>query len=486
MKHFEKGFTVFVNISLKILFFLILIGSAVLSFRVFEKLSAAEIVKLLLVNLLLISVCLGAGYIFRKYLRIRKSCTMAIVIILCISLILRIAWILMVDTKPFSDFRVIYDCGKKFIDGEYWVFKGDSYIGRFPHLTILTMYLGLFQKIFTNALLAIKSVNVILSTVSVYIIYLIGTEQYNDKEKGIWMALLTSFFPPFIIYNSVVCSENLAIPFLLGSIYIFIMVIKGKMNIIYFLLSGFLLSIGNLFRMVAYVIVIAYLMYMAIYWDRRKFAQSCALILLSFFIPLFGTSAALIRSGITEYPLWRGSEPAVVSALKGTNINALGSWNEEDSKIPEIYNYDYEKVETAAMSIIKDRLTTTPFYKLVGFYIAKFIVQWSSGDFSAVSWAAAGSGYLGKTAELFSQILFITVVLYIFRGLFNHEQYLENKIVNLFYIIFCGYGLLYLVTEQQPRYGYIISWAFIILAFTSPKAAFTVKRNKVRNIKLTT
>ncbi|NJD02447.1 MAG: glycosyltransferase family 39 protein [Ruminiclostridium sp.] len=483
MKYLEQRFTVFVITSLKILFFLILIGSIGVSIGVFLKLPKSEFIKLLLINLLFMIVSLGIAYLVYKYLRRNKNYSKIIVIILSISFILRIIWILAVDTKPVSDFGLIYDSAKQFANGEYWVFKGTSYMARFPHLTMLTIYLGLFQKIFINPLLIIKLANIVLSTISIYLIYLIGTELYNDRVKGVWIALLASFFPAFIIYNSVVCSENLAIPFFLGSTYIFILIIKGKKNIAWFLYSGLLLSIGNLFRMVAFVFVIAYIIYLVVYWDKKKFAKSCSLILLSFFIPLYIANTVLLGFGITEYSLWKGREPFITSVLKGTNINAIGMWNEEDSKIPAMYNYDYGAVETATKGIIKDRLTTTPLYKLIAFYIVKFIAQWSFGDFSAVNWATGETGVLGTVAALstfvflFSQLLFVMVVLCTYKGLFIYKKYTENKIINLFYIIFCGYVLLYLITEQQQRYGYIISWVFVLLGFTN-----TVNRNQARVI----
>jgi hypothetical protein len=488
MKYFEQRFTLFLNTSLRILFLLILIGCIALPIAICIKLPAGDLLFVLFMSAIIIITYAGIAYAVYKDLKIKKNYKKSILKILGISCILRILWILTVNSQPVSDFSLIYNAGKEFAGGNYWVFKGISYMARFPHLTMLTIYLGLFQKIFANALLFIKFVNAALSVVSVYIIYLIGTELFDDKEKGIFIALSASLFPPFIMYTSVVCSENLAMPFFLGSIYIFILVTKRKKNIMYFIFSALLLSAGNLFRMVAYVLLIAYIMYLFIFWDRKKFAKSCALIVIAFFIPLYLANYILLNSGITENPLWKGKEPTMTSVLKGTNINSIGMWNEEDSKLPGLYNYDYEAVNAAAKSIIKYRLTTTPIYKLAGFYIIKFIAQWSLGDFAAVRWAndklelLSTTADLGTIAALFSQLIFIVVILYSYRGLFNHKQYMENKIVNLFYIIFCGYGLLYLITEQQPRYGYIASWVFIILVFTCSDVSFAKRRSKARYI----
>ncbi|PYG87318.1 dolichyl-phosphate-mannose-protein mannosyltransferase [Ruminiclostridium sufflavum DSM 19573] len=475
MKPLERNFTAFVNYFLRILFFLILLGSIIIAIGVLVRLSKTEVTVLFLCALLLLAVSMGAAYFVYRYLKYERNYTAAIAVIIGVSLILRVCWILFSDVKPFSDFSLIYDSGARFADGEYWVFKGTSYIARFPHLTMLTIYSGIFQKVFTNALLGIKLVNTVLSVISVYIIYLIGGELYNNKSEGIWCAFAASLFPPFILYNSVVCSENIAMPFFLGSIYIFILVVNGKRNLTWLFFSGILLSLGNLFRMVAYVVAIAYIMYLAIYWQKKKLIKSCAIILMAFFIPLYITNLLLMSSGITEYPLWKGREPSITSVLKGTNIDTLGMWNEEDSKVAERYDYNYGAVETAAKEIIKARLTDTPFYKLLAFYAMKFAAQWSSGDFSAVYWSTGRIEILGTAASFstlvffYAQILFIIIILFALRGLFNRRQYMENKVINLFYIIFCGYGLFYLITEQQPRYGYIVSWIFIILMFTYTK-----------------
>ncbi|MDZ5035384.1 hypothetical protein GNF81_22155, partial [Clostridium perfringens] len=101
---------------------------------------------------------------------------------------------------------------------------------------------------------------------------------------------------------------------------------------------------------------------------------------------LFLVSFTLQSLKITEFPLWKGSEPKITNILKGTNIESGGRWNEEDASVPEKYNYDYEKVKEASAQIIKDRLTTTPPIELVKFYIKKFALQWNEGDFGGIYW----------------------------------------------------------------------------------------------------
>ncbi|WP_234117759.1 glycosyltransferase family 39 protein [Clostridium hydrogenum] len=386
-----------------------------------------------------------------------------------LSFALRLLYILLIDAEPFSDFQIIYNCGQKFALGDYSVFKGTSYIGRFSHLTILTIYFGMIIKVFPNPILVIKLINIILSTINVYIIYWISIELYEDKKRAIMISFIACTFPPFIFYNSVLCSENLAMTFFIGSIYLFLLVIKGKKGLRWIIASGLLLSIGNLFRMVGIVILIAYIFYLIICHENKKCIKMSILLIVSFLSPWITVNSILLKLNITEYPLWHGREPAITSVLKGTNIQSLGMWNKEDSQISEKYKFNYDKVQSVCELIIKKRLISTPLYKLIGFYIIKFIAQWSSGDFSGAYWSTGNLSILNSRFNLstvlffYSQLVYLILMIYVYIQLFNIKQYLDNKLISLLYIIFCGFGLFYLIIEQQPRYGYIISWVFVLL-----------------------
>ena len=135
-----------------------------------------------------------------------------------------------------------------------------------------------------------------------------------------------------ITYVGVLATENVAIPFYLASIYFFIKAIKKNLSIKLLLISGVLLSIGNLFRMVAPIMVIAYVMYILIFENSKLVTKikGSITIVLAFIIVLFLGSSLLKTLNITEVHLWKGREPAVTNILKGTNINSFGRFNDED------------------------------------------------------------------------------------------------------------------------------------------------------------
>ena len=241
-----------------------------------------------------------------------------------------------------------------------------------------------------------------------------------------------------------------------------------------FIVSGALLSIGNLFRMVAVIALVAFVMYIIIYTDNKvkEKLKNILMIIISFVLVLVIASSTLRAFKITENNLWKGAEPAITIILKGTNVEYGGRWNPDDAAIPEKYNFDYDAIEKASKDKIYERLTTTPISTLASFYLSKYAVQWSEGDLSGIFWSQLNvpdDGIIvrfdagGKIVE---QVVYAIILILVFIGLFNKKRYKEHSEINLFYIIFCGYGLFYLATEMQSRYSYIVCWVFIILAIS--------------------
>lgn len=465
IKKFRNGFTSFVTIALKPLI-LILVLAAIGSLKVYYK--GIDLSTAISVVFLGISIVLGYFLLKTRYLTNKSK----IIIVLLWGFLLRLLWLINIKSVPVSDFNTMYETAKAVVQGNYGMLWGTGYIARFPHLTMMVMYMALMLKIFPNALLAMKVVNLIMGVLVIYLIYLILKEVFEKREYAISGALIAAIFPPLITYTGVFCTENLAIPFYLGSIYVFLLSCKKKVHPAMFILSGVLLSIGNLFRMVAVITLIAFIMYIIIYTNNniKEKIKSVLMVVISFILVLGITSSTLRALKITENNLWRGTEPSITNVLKGTNIEYGGRWNPDDAAIPEMYNFNYDDIENACKDIIFKRLTTTPISKLASFYVWKYGIQWSEGDLSGVFWSQLNVPegdimvkFDGGGKEIF-QFIYALIMVLVFIGLFNKKRFKNNPEINLFYIAFCGYGLAYLVTEMQSRYSYIVCWLFVILA----------------------
>lgn len=484
MENFKERFTTTFLAVLKVLVIIIIACSIGATFLSHIFVDNENFIKNFIIVFLIVACVMAVEfYILRKDLQYKKK----LFLILCCGLALRVLWLLNVDSVPTSDFSVIYESAQEVLNGSTSMFWGTSYIARFPHLTIMVFYMALMIKVFpTNNLLMMKFINLGLSILTIYIIYLIVKEIFNSNKKGIYAAALATVFPPLVTYTGVFCTENIAIPLYLFSVYMFILVLRGKKNKYYLILSGLSLSLGNLFRMVAVIIIIAYAMYILIY-SKDKIAtkiRNIALYTIPYFILLFLVSFTLQNLKITEFPLWKGSEPKITNILKGTNIENHGRWNKEDASIVEKYNYDYEEITEASEEIIKERLTTTPPLKLIGFYIKKFALQWSVGDFEGTLWTKSDvpdEDIIVDVSQEIPQIIYTFMMILIFLGILNRKNNKETQEMNLFYIILYGYGFMYLITEEQGRYSYIVSWVFVILAIEGINFLLNKKNTKKFN-----
>ena len=472
---FEIYFTRFVVCALIIMFPMLLVRSIGVAIQ-YKDINYVNI------TVLAIYIVLSLLFIFCLFKKVNKN--KMLIGILTAGFILRFLWAFITPSIPTSDFKNMYDNAQNLLQGNNSAFLGLGYFARFPHMTPYTLYLSFIIKYFgSNALIVVKGLNVILSTASIYLVYLICNSIFKDYKRPLIGAFIMSVLPSSILYVAVYCSENVAIPFYLLSIYLFILVVNNKKNSLLLILCGLFLSIGHLFRMIAYIVLIAYVMYILIYDNENIFKKlrNMLFIIVPFVILFVFVGNALVDLKITDRKLWNGSEPSnLTSAVRGSNIESGGSWNPEDAEFMANLLEDREALEKACKERIIERYTTTPPLKLVNFFVGKFTSQWSYGDNAGAYWSELDIpdskikfDISGKGTSSY-QIVYSVILLLIIIGLFNRRQLCENKIINLFYIILCGFGAAFLILETQSRYAFIVSFIFAIL----PVTAFNFSFNK--------
>lgn len=493
MSRLIESFSKFMNIGLKIIMPILIAYSIIFTIGGYSIILLEECIKnninygVLLMSSLVITIVIGLiifyGIKFVNRYYIKNDNRKIIFVILFIGFLLRILWIASVKTLPSSDFKLVWNAGVNVLDGNYSVMHGVSYLARFPHLIITMLYFGFIQLISPSPLFVVKLINVILSIGSIYLIYGIVKETFNEKY-GLYASILASVYPAFIMYTSLTCSENIAMPLYLLSLYIFIRVIKGSLNNNYLILSGLILSFGNMFRMVGSVILIAYIMYLIIYKTKNKIINSIAKVFIAYSLPLIVISNVLVSTNMSEYQLWSGVEPKITSILKGSNISALGRWNWEDASISEDYNYDKVKIEDACKEIISDRLKNKPLIRTIAFYFAKYASLWGSGDFSAYYWTTLETDNINQVDSYAyallppTQLLFSVMLILMYIGLYDKRKVRNNEL-DISYLLYGGFIILYSITEQQSRYGYIVSFLFIIFMFKGIEVLSINRKNNL-------
>lgn len=471
---FSIYFTNFVVYSLFILFLIVFSTTFSSIYNNFRDINYVN------VTLIVIYLILTAGFIYGIKRNISKNKMLYCIVIS--GFILRLVWAIITKSTPVSDFKTVYDSATNLLSGDNSSFVGLGYFARFPHMTTYVLLFSLIIKFFgANALFVMKIINVTFSTGAIVLVYLICNKIFKDYKKVLLGTFFISILPSAVLYVPVYCSENIAIPFYLASIYLFILVVEKKNNCLLLILSGVLLCIGHLFRMVAYVVLIAYIMYIFIY-HRDKFIikiRNSLLILIPFILTFMIFSNSLIKMNITDRNIWDGSEPNITSAVRGSNIESGGSWNPDDAKFIEylLHTTDKESVAKACTERIIERYTTTPPLELGKFFIRKIATQWAYGDNSGAYWSQLGIDEndiifdISGKGVLWYQLVYAIILLLIIKGLFNKNEHIDNKVINLFYIILCGFGAMLLILENQCRYAFIINYIFAILPVTAFKSS---------------
>lgn len=465
---FSKSFTNFMNKTIMCLVFFLLIMNLVAIILTIIGFNKSTILFLIIA---IISIL--AGYILLKS-NLSESKTLFFILI--IGLILRILWLLDIPSVPTSDFKVMYDSSINFLNGDRSMFRGTSYISRFPHLTAMVLYMALVNFLFPiKNLLVMKIINLFLALITIILIYLLTDLIFKNKLYAQISAFISAIFPPLITYTAVFCSENIAIPFYLLSIYCFIYYLKNNKNnknrFILFI-CGLILSVGNFFRTIATVVLIAYILYIIIYSLNPiyKIVKDISILIISYLLITIIISTTLQNLNILERPLWNAREPSITSALRGSNYDSFGKWNEEDATFVQYHLDNYDELEQKSKEIIFNRLISHSILKTSIFILGKFTLQWIVGDFEGSIWAQLDVPEeqiefpIKKEGSLAFQLIYTIMLILVFLGLRNRKVTNNIKEVNLLYLIIGGYGMTYMLTEEQGRYSYICCYIIIFLS----------------------
>ena len=209
---FELLFTRFIICVLTVMFIILFATSVGIAIR-YKNMNYVNITILAIYIILLITFI----YSIRK--KIDKS--KVLIGTIAVGFILRFIWAFITPSIPTSDFKNMYDTAQNLLIGDNSALTGLGYFARFPHMTPYILFLSYMIKSFgSNALMVVKGINVVLSTFSIYLVYLICNSIFNDSKRPLIGTFIMSILPASILYVPVYCSENIAIPFYLLSMYL--------------------------------------------------------------------------------------------------------------------------------------------------------------------------------------------------------------------------------------------------------------------------
>lgn len=247
-------------------------------------------------------------------------CGVAVIVIL--SAILKVWWINNIPLTPLYDFETFYKVavnlfeGKGFtLNGYPWAFQSYGY----------PLALSLFFRLVGNSDIFIAKVfNVILSTLTLPVIFLIFSKVFNKKSVVWFLFIVFAFLPNNLIYNNVLGSEILSV-FFFSIIICMNLYLFEKYKVCNFIIQGLLIGLLSLVKpfFMAYPIVLIF-----IYFIKTKEWKKTAKIGVSLII---GFILIMIPSTIKNYNAFGKAFPISYNGgytlyINNNSLNVRGTW----------------------------------------------------------------------------------------------------------------------------------------------------------------
>lgn len=414
-------------------------------------------------------VCSGVIYGVMKAIlskERRLSEKQSFIILLVLAILIKLSVVLLIKPVPNQDdLRIFQYCGELLENGR--MVDNARFIALFPHLLGYVSFLVPIFKIFGYYTGVARVVNAFLSVIAMIAIY--GTARSLSNRNGATAAaLLWIISPTQSLWNCFVLSETYYTTLLL---LIFLLIVQGlkkefekRVEIFRWIVIGILLSLFNMTRPVAIVIILALILTLIFIYNKKVNGRSLLILVIvgiSFWTcqKIWGMYTVRILEQAPAGLPW-------YSIAVGSNEKYGGLWNIEDWKLLLQYSNDsgitasevQKKMLPVAISHIRDitnlgRFLVTKIWNLVG--NGKAVVQRLL--IGNVDFSVKVVNYLKASINIFFYGISIL-------GFLGGIRSNKNKNIYILYVAYIGLFLSYMLVEVQGRYNYPLFAILILLA----------------------
>ena len=377
-----------------------------------------------------------------------------IIFLFLFSFIIRLITVLWITPPVTGEFKTIYEASLELLNNT------TSYKSM-PTFLIQAYKMGqvLYQTILLsiiNNITFLKIINVLLSSVTVVLIYLIGKQLSNQKSAAIIFLIYSIFLFPILI-NTVLTNEIL--PMLLILIAILIL-IKKKDKVGYFIIIGILLGLSRVLKKETAIIMIALFLYTVFLMtktkSRKRLLTAFTIILLTY-LSLFTLTSQLLKTTKVS-PNGLENKNPTYELLSGLNIATNGKSNAGYTK-----KFAYNKEDT-----VKElqKVVRNNYPKFAKLFVNKIKNTWLN---SSLSWSLHHLKDQDKVEiieainQIFIYFFFLLTLLSsitFLKGKYNHLQVLLTIILLLYFVY-------YIFVETNPIYAYSLQIFQALLSTTT-------------------
>ena len=426
-----------------------------------EKIHVTSSQKMYVLIYFLLALC--AGYALYKV----KDQKYFILGLFGVAFIIRLIWVLNINSQPVSDFTQMYKGAQNILNGNTDLVRNSEYFRVWVYQLGFAFFQSNILRIFGDSIEVLKVTNAFISACIPVVIFLICNNLKRSKGSRI-PALIYCFYVTSIAMTSVLTNQHLATLLIYIGLYIFMKYDKSYIGLIFF---GIIISLGNVIRPEGIIVMIGIILFLIFKdFDNIRNIKVFAinnitkpmLILIVYMMTTTLVSATFKGMGLTDYNL--GNREPYWKFVVGLNVGHNGLWNPDDGDLVNKYSLGEERDEFEKKLIFK-RLGNKE--EIVKLFKRKFEYMWSGSDWGSISFAL---NYEEAPKDLRQILLrteklqFIGIVILAFVSIIisiRKRIYLDNY--HLFMILFIGYVLSHLIVEVQTRYRYFIIPCMIIL-----------------------
>ncbi|NOW87999.1 hypothetical protein BCD91_000022 [Clostridium beijerinckii] len=448
--------------------------------------------------MILILVLLSVA-LYRMCLKLnRYSKKIVIPVTLVFSFIIQMIIIFLFTKLPTADSQTVLSLALNMLyRNDYSSFQSSGYLYMFPFNFSTVLYLKTLLTIFPNNYLVLKIFNILFTIVTSLIIYYIYKElNYKSRDNDYGVLIFASTYIPSLFMSNYIYNDIIATTLLTSSIYFLIRFVKDG-SIKYIVIASVCLSIGNYFRSVGTIVLIAAVFYILLQVKKigvKKAITSFCILGVLFNIPNWSQNFILQETNVVNESVNKNSAPIYMWINMGMNEDTIGYW--DNMKSYNIYQrqarYNKEKSTELFKEEIKNKLSDMGFTGLAKMYYNKIIWTWTEGTYQIETFgigneAVSSSQRVGREEKVYSYNTFATElfkgdsvyrsgllwILYVMNflmycfifirmiGVIKEKKFDEVLLV----LVFLGFIGFYVLWEIKSRYIYPTYPILIILSY---------------------
>lgn len=461
------------------------------------------IVSLILLSIVLYRLCLKLNSYSKK---------VVIPVTLLFSFAIQIVIIFLFTRLPTDDSQTVLSLALNMLyNKDYSSFQTGGYLYMFPFNFSTVLYLKTLLAIFPDNYLVIKIFNILFTLVTTLMIYLIYKEiNYKSKENDYGVLIFAATYIPSLFMCNYIYNDVIATAFLTSSIYFLIRFVKGK-SVKHIINSSILLSIGNYFRSVGVIVLIASVLYILLSIKNigvKKVLTSLCIMGLLFNIPNWTQNAVLQATHIVNEPVNKNSAPIYMWLNMGINMDKFGFW--DDMQSYNVYErqgkWNKEKSTELFKKEIDSKLSNATFSNLVKMYYKKITWTWTEGTYQVDRYGIGVEGSFNRgqrTGMLLGGYSYNTFATDLFKG---NSQFRSGLLLLLYvtnFLMYCfifirlisgikakrfdevflilvilGFIGFYILWEIKSRYIYPVYPLLIVLSYMGFKDVYDFMLNR--------